>query len=328
MRPRLERASFLPHVVKALKAKDPRYVDTSSAGGMVCPIHGERERPLPWVDGNYRKGTVSHAGVRFHVSPTFVYDDPRDNFISGYPVLEQLLESKAETWRLGNENSEDALSWNFFRSLQEAGKLGDAYRVLTGMVPSNEPDLLLWGHRIETASAAGVPELQDVLDRIEPRVRGRQQQTEPDVVLRDPEHGWVFIEAKLGSPTSTFKGREHKLEAWMGRYPVAAPEVFSAAGLAGADPGSFPEQILRNATVAAGVARGEQAHVVGLVRRVYAPGLEEAVKPFLDPAGPISFTRATWEDLGEDLWNHPKLVDLHSYIAGKSYGLERAFELT
>lgn len=327
MTARLGHASFLRHVVTALKRREHPFIDTSPDGGMICPIHGESERPLAWVEGNYRKGTVSHAGVTFRVSPTFVYDEPRDNFIVGYSVLEQLLESKAEIWRLGNENSEDALSWNFFRSIQEAGKLRDAYRILTGMAPSSEPDLLLWGHRIEATSAGKVPELQDVLDRLEPRIRPRQQQTEPDVVLRDSALGWVFIEAKLGSPTSTYRGREHKLAAWMDRYPAAAPEAFSASGLAGADPGSFPEQILRNAAIAAGVSRGEQAHVVGLLRRSYAPRLEEMVNPFLNPVGPVTFSRATWEDLVEELCDCPELADLRSYMVDKSYRLERAFEV-
>ena len=46
---------------------------------------------------------------------------------------------KAETGRLGYENSEDAVSWNVFRSLQEAGQLGDNPTV-GGLEPAQDLD--------------------------------------------------------------------------------------------------------------------------------------------------------------------------------------------
>jgi hypothetical protein len=47
---------------------------------------------------------------------------------------------KHET-RLENENSEDALTWNVFRSLQRTGRLHEIARLITGQVLDDEPRL-------------------------------------------------------------------------------------------------------------------------------------------------------------------------------------------
>ena len=52
---------------------------------------------------------------------------------------------KYESHRLGSENSEDALSWNVFRSLQEGGQLARVAGMITGEFLSYEPFLYLWG---------------------------------------------------------------------------------------------------------------------------------------------------------------------------------------
>ena len=109
---------------------------------------------------------------------------------------------KAETFRLGYENSEDAVSWNVFRSLQEAGQLGLAMKAFAG-IEAEDADLMLWGRRIDLDATAAVPELQRAPDMLEAT---RRQPTEPDVVLRVPGWGWIFIEAKFSSLTSTHAG--------------------------------------------------------------------------------------------------------------------------
>jgi hypothetical protein len=96
-----------------------------------------------------------------------------------------------------------------FRSLQEADELRRAASVLAGV--DREPELILWGQRIAVDTTAPTPEIHHALDELEPT---HAQQTEPDVVLRVPDWGWIFFEAKLSSPTSTYAGKPAKLEAW------------------------------------------------------------------------------------------------------------------
>jgi hypothetical protein len=201
-------------------AFDPHRVDelrrSTNSADAPCPFKGHDHHRLPWRAGGYRKGTDFHGDppVSFRVSPTYVLEHERDNFIVGHNLLGQ-LEGKAETWRLDNENSEDALSFNVFRSLQEAGALAAAVRLLAGIDVTEEPELVVWGRRLGPASTHLVPELQAALAELEP---WPGQKTEPDVILRVPGWGWIFIEAKLASPTTTLKNKPEKLEAWAKDY--------------------------------------------------------------------------------------------------------------
>jgi hypothetical protein len=75
-----------------------------------------------------RRGTDWHGSpsLRFHASPTFVLEKPLNNFNVGRTLVKEAptgLWGKAETHRLGRENSEDAVTWNVFRAFQEAGEL-------------------------------------------------------------------------------------------------------------------------------------------------------------------------------------------------------------
>src|SRR5689334_6503185 len=47
-------------------------------------------------------------GISVSTSPTYVYEDYRKNFIVDVPFLQRVKELKVESWRLGNEGSEDA----------------------------------------------------------------------------------------------------------------------------------------------------------------------------------------------------------------------------
>jgi hypothetical protein len=241
-----------------------------------------------------------------------------ENFIVGRELVDKLT-NKAETWRLGNENSEDALSFNVFRSLQEAGLLLDASRSLTALDLDGEPELIVWGHRLGATMAQPVPEIKAALDKLEGTVG---QQTEPDVILRVPGWGWIFIEAKLTSPTSTYRGRKEKLETWNARY--AKTKLFSAAALAAAKPETFPEQLLRNVAVAHAVAAGEHVAVIALVREVYAPKVTGWAANYIADVGVITRV-ATWEQLYALTEGQDALAGLRGYLADKSVNLRPAF---
>ena len=105
--------------------------------------------------------------------------------------------------RIGSLHSEDALSWNLFRSLHQAAKL---HLVADFLSPGMEVSMLyLWGHSVEESSAGIDPTVQQTLNEIEPWGRdGRRQQTETDVMLRGPGD-LVMIECKLGVPGKPVK---------------------------------------------------------------------------------------------------------------------------
>jgi hypothetical protein len=307
-------------------AFDPHRVDelrrSAHSADAPCPFKGHDQDRLRWRAGGYRKGTEFHGSppVSFRVSPTYVLEHKADNFIVGQDLLGQ-LGGKAETWRLGNENSEDALSFNVFRSLQEAGVLAEAVRLLVGIDPTDEPDLIVWGRRLGSASTHVVPELQAALAELEP---WPGQKTEPDVILRVAGWGWIFIEAKLASPTSTLKNKPEKLKAWASVYGGAGP--FDFAAIEAAEPASFPEQLLRNVAVAQRVAGRERAAVVALVRDVYVDSVEKWPASYL--ANDSIYTgAATWEQLFTLTEKREALADLGEYMADKSVNLRPAFKL-
>jgi len=105
--------------------------------------------------------------------------------------------------RIGSLHSEDALSWNLFRSLHEAGKL---YLITDFLSQDMAVSMLyFWGHSVDESSTRIDTTVQEALNEIEPWGRdGRRQQTETDVTLRGPRD-LVMVECKLGLPGKPIK---------------------------------------------------------------------------------------------------------------------------
>jgi len=100
--------------------------------------------------------------------------------------------------RIGSQHSEDALSWNVFRSLQLAQKL----RLVGDFAAPGEDfeAVYFWGRDAHQASQQIDPEIQATLNEMEPwGENGARQQTETDVMLRGKRHV-IMIESKLGKP--------------------------------------------------------------------------------------------------------------------------------
>jgi hypothetical protein len=188
--------------------------------------------------------------------------------------------------------------------------------------------LYLWGSLVDRHSLIPWPELPEALDVVERHIGAGKQRTEPDACLHIPGFGWVFIEAKLTSATSTYEKRKQRLPAWVEHYGHGAPDVFRVDEIPGRDAARFPEQILRNVAVAAHLGRtsGEQWRVVGLFKDGAAGDVVNDVRACLTPAHAESFTTFTWEGLhalaagsGE-----PGLA-VRRYLERKSTGLLAAF---
>jgi len=318
-------------VAEGIRRGNPDCIDKGPDGGLKCPIQGhEHQSLLPWTDGDYEQGTSpdEEHRVNFRVSPTFIYADPLDNFIAGQDLIRQAIGGewgKAETGRLGYENSEDALSWNVFRSLQESETLRPVVDSLTGFETDGEPDLILWGRRILDESSKPCLELDKALEQLEPAHR---QRTEPDVVLHWPGQGWLFIEAKFNSPNTTYAKTPGRVDEWLNRYAVTCPGVFDMQAINDADPKVFPEQLLRNIAVASKVISGEEkARVISLVPKSKAVDIEPTVRQFLPATPPVSFGESTWEDLYDVLPDDPSLSPLRDYMETKTAGMRKAFDI-
>lgn len=153
------------------------------------------------------RGDVCPAhGIRCHPSqnnPTYSYADARRNIIVSPELLASRIVGhpfKYESNRLGLENSEDALSWNLFRSLQEAGILHEIARWITGLDIDTEPALFLWGIRLTGDSFEPWELLVAARDRFERNLPVLRPLTEPDIPLYLPDRYLILIEAKFTSP--------------------------------------------------------------------------------------------------------------------------------
>jgi Restriction Endonuclease associating with ARP len=175
----------------------------SERGPKECPVKGCE---------NKSADICEEHGLKIHRT-TFVYFNgisPQErcraqlrNFLLGGRgfLRDHILQNrnKAETHRLGNEKSEDALTWNVFGELHRRGLLHLAYAYVTGEnAGPGQVRLFLWGLEIDFAgnNAIQCQYLTEVRKNLEHGVR--RFFTEPDVMLLGPDR-LVLIEAKFTS---------------------------------------------------------------------------------------------------------------------------------
>ena len=266
-------------------------------------------------------------GISMSVSPTYVYRNPLDNFIIARDLVNSV--DKVERWRLGNERSEDALSWNVFVSLARLGILGAAIPELGSGTENVE--LYLWGNRIDD----GKPRLWDKLDRVRKTLEpGAAFPTESDIMLRVPGHALVLIEAKFGSPNATLAGKEDRFESvedFLARYPApeGAADPLARDWIEQQQLGTVLEQLCRNVVYATWLAEPrEQPTVINLVRGEAEPDVETRLRPHLAKNGRGIFRRLSWESF------HPVFAARGSearpvvdYLENKTMNLSRTFRL-
>lgn len=321
---------FDQEVVEGLVDNDARFINRRAGGWIASPLLGHYDNQLPWKDGNFKKGSVpvGDPPVSFRAAPTYVLEHPLDNVIAGRELITDAVEGRwgnPEATRFGNESSEGALTWNVFRSLQEAGRLGVAAGTLGGFDPAAEPELFFWSRHI-TLGAAGVwDELATTLARLEPDAT---QHVEPDVCLHAPGLGWIVIEASFGPSSDAFDDAAG-VEEFLGRYAAACPGLFDEERIRTTRLRDVPPLLLRTLAIAHSLrADGEQAVVVALVRERDTADVERRVDRCLTGTADVGFRRITWETLYRALDPaDPVLGPLRDYLEEKSFGLRPAFAL-
>ena len=116
---------------------DPRIV--TDAGHVRCYVRGCTELLRPPTRG-FHGDTCKVHRIRCHISgasATYTYPLAQRNIIASPELFHRRLLKhpfKFESHRMGFERSEDALTWNTFRSFQEAGCLHLIAELITGRV--------------------------------------------------------------------------------------------------------------------------------------------------------------------------------------------------
>jgi hypothetical protein len=303
----------------------------------VCVEHGIRLHAGTFVYWNGAANEVAAKLRNFSVRP-----DLAKKFVSG-------ITGKVESGRLGYEMSEDALSWNVFVGLMEAGSLAKAVKHLCGTMPSREPDLYLWGFRI--LDQVSSPELFRALDLVRKRLEHGINKfvTEPDIMLVIPGELLICIEAKFGSGNPLAHPGKHApgekptdVDGLIARYlPNDGKAAHSAINrTAVKDP--LHSQLFRNVVFAAEMAALEQitdCRVVNLVGKTLWQeqkgkkqpanySLEDPtaeIQRWLQPEHRHRFSFRHWEGLYDSV-----LKDIPSvarYMVSKSAHFQSAFEL-
>jgi len=313
------------------------YGVSSLGRSQAVELDGERVRCC--IRGCDQSMAKAHRGTRRDVAcfcpehhirvspsrPTYVYDTRERNLIVDHHVFRSV--AKVESWRLPNETSEDALTWNVFVGLSRLGRLRQAVWAMVGILPHAEPTLYLWGNEIGPESARFWPKLKSVREMLEPDLGIK---TEPDIVLHAPGELMVIVEAKFGSPNSTLdKKNGVPVAHFLDRYHTGqVDDPLDRGWLVSQPPIVVLEQLTRMAVFGSWLStKGEQVVVVNLVRKNDLIKSPPVFDRHLLREGRFRFQACAWEQLIPPA-DGASDDTLHRYLLDKSYALKPAFQLT
>lgn len=289
---------------------------TRHGPGEVCPQHGIR------CHHSRYGSTYSYADVRRNIiaSPVLFA-----NRIVGHPF-------KYESHRLGAENSEDALSWNVFRSLQEAGCLARVAKLMIGEDHAEEPRLYMWGIRVDDDSFEPWDLLIAARERFESNLPVERPLTEPDIAIHLPGKYLVLIEAKFTSPNPYYMPGHRKdlqsltLDELLKIYWDSSVEMLDYEEACSAP--LIHYQLWRNAVFAEWMATRESVStrhfLVNLVRRSHEARSIRMFANLLTSAFQDRCRRVDWESLFSQTVTPHDLV--HKYGHSKTCHLKAAFD--
>ncbi len=231
---------------------------------------------------------------------------------------------------------EDCLTWNVFRSLQEARCLRDVLRLITGLSVEEEPLLYLWGLSVSDDLLEPWDLLLEARKRFESRLPVKRPATEPDVALYVPRRALALIECKLGSPNTFYLDGPRRDNQSLTKkelieiYRDPACPIIDAEKARQADRAYY--QLFRNTQFASYMAHlagpGTLAFHANLVRAGCEHESTGHFRRIIRPEFADRFSRITWEQLytvAGMSWR--RLSRLIEYLAAKTLNLRPAFRL-
>lgn len=298
-------------------------------------------------------------GLEVHAN-TFVYYNGENSAAKSQARLRNFLpggtqflakhilgnKNKAESHRLGSENSEDALSWNVFGELHRRKLIHLAYNYFTGEnIGAGGVRLFLWGLQIDFVGDKAEPWvcLKEIRDELERGVNSFL--TEPDIMLLGPDR-LVVIEAKLtsGNPICVegddVEGKKPTTRSGLIQRYIAGNKLWQPL-LCDQDVSEekVHSQLLRMIIFASTMAQRLSVDwkLVNLVSRTQWAKVGTRRRKgydFSDPGAFIPtkvrghFQFSSWEELYTGiLFRDPRATDIAEYMQNKTVNLSKAFEL-
>jgi hypothetical protein len=252
-------------------------------------------------------------GVYCHLSgssATFTYRDYRRNLIVSPQLFARKVRRnphKVESHRFGYLNSEDAVSWNTFRSLQDGKALHLVAQWVTGQPVAEEPLLYLWGLSSFDDRFEPWPLLAEARKRFEiGRLPVARPLSEPDIAMVLPGRLLLLIEAKLLSANPVvYRGQPRRtpqsltFEELLDLYTDPSLNILDFEKLRAAE--RIWSQLHRYFIFAEYMARldgpNTQAFLANLVRAGREQDSTREFRQLLRPQYADRFTRLSWETI-------------------------------
>lgn len=270
---------------------------------------------------------------------TYIFGNYADNLIVGSNVFNTIFienaSKKHEVQRIGYENSEDALSWNVFVSLKDAGLLKLVASMITGKKYLVEPELLLWGYYISKISKFD-EYLESFRNEYEKELPVK---TEPDIMLEFTDE-LILIEAKFssGNKRDSIGKWQYDYDVYGGvrvssyvkRYGELMDKVLNDEYILRQK--KFCSQLIRYALF--GYYKSQKInipyYIVNLIPRTKSTNkeitvIEKEFPMYLKNRG--VFKVITWEGIYEKLPKNDQTKLLRWYLEEKTASLKKAFDL-
>ncbi len=325
------------HYPYGIDQLEPKLTRCGKTGRIRCPVQGCRH----WLKPPTRKpkfaGDVClDHGIVVHGSGTYTYADYRQNLLIDADYFERHVRRhpfKYEAHRFGSECSEDAVTWAVFRSLQNAGCLAEVIKLCTGLMPSREPRLLLWGLELKPDGVEPWDLLIAAREQFESDLPVERPKTEPDIALYVPGEVLVLIEAKFTSKNPTYqRDRTKLLDLTIGQliqiYQWPQMRLLDAAAAGKRD--AIHYQLWRNLVFADYMAGRDslatRGHVANLVRDGCEADVCEPMLTLMPTAYRDRFEQVSWEQLYA-IARRRGIDGLCRYMLNKTARLKQAFKL-
>ena len=234
------------------------------------------------------------------------------------------------------------MTWNVFASLARQRRLSALSRCFSQFATNEEPELYLWGLRVNLDDPTTIPttfaELGAARKIFERGIN--KMNTEPDIMLYVPNRFLILVEAKFTSGNTTVKpgetdkdGEKPKTrKGILRRYN--ANKLPSGSLLTPADETPLYSQLYRNLVFAIYMAKQLKVQW-GLVNLTLKRAYEEVpddLATFANAVLPLEsrqrFVRYTWEQLFRDhVEGNEDLQKLATYLRYKSANCGPAFEI-
>jgi len=242
---------------------------------------------------------------------------------------------KYESHRLGLERSEDTLSWNTMRSLEEADLLWKLASHIVGETIRVRPFLFLWGICTTNDDFEPWDLLIEARREFESNLPVERPLTEPDIALFLPGRYVILIEAKFCSPNTAYQrgprknGSSLTLDELLGIYQFSGQQFLDIAKATQRQRVFY--QLWRNMTFAEWMAKldhpSTKAYHVNLVREGYERESAAEFAMLVPEDRRHHFQRLTWEEIHNMFVDEPAAATLTRYLETKTAGLKPAFAL-